>query len=283
MARRFGRHGARLWTGFQEYVQRHKVQCLIALIVIIGAVSIGFAAAQAASRQSYAESFVVTDDTIRVGIRTGVDGFGMLDENGEITGFDREYIDEVLSRLIDTPKIYEYIPLTSQDAGAAVKYGEAQLALGQLSQGRTQTSGFYLTDAYASDNIVAVVADSSRLENLGDLESGIGVLATSISVSEAAEELAKQGIDQTLTSYSDYESALTDLSHSRINAVLMPYSIAKRLQQAGYRILAQPIFDVQYRIMLSSTQSAVGQQINRIIAQLEEDGTAAALRAKWGV
>lgn len=267
----------------KEFARRYRTQCAIGVAILTVVAIVWVGAANAASRRNYEESFIAVDDTISVGIRVNSPGYGEIDENGQITGFDREYVDVLLSRLINEPKIYEYVPLTSQDAGAAIKYGNADICLGQLSSGRTQTSGFALSDAYCADHVVALVSPNSQLASVSDLESGLGVLATSLSVDETEDELAKQGITIPLTQYSDYESALTDLTHSRINAVIMPYSVARRLEPSGYRIIAEPLFDVSYRIMLSSNQKTVLSQINRIIQEMEEDGTGPALRAKWNV
>lgn len=283
MARRFGRHGTALSGLISEFVRRHKVQCTIAAVVLAVVALITVAAMQISSRQKYEESFISVDDTIRIGIRTGVEGFGFIDENNTIAGFDRDVVEEVLRRLVEDPKIYEYIPLTSQNAGAAIKYGRVQIAAGQLADRTTQTSGFQLTIPYYTDRVVAVVPDTSRLDSITDLESGIGFLATSLSEAEASEKLENMGVDIPLTVYSDYESALTDLSHSRINTVLMPYSAARSLQQQGYRILAEPVYDINYSIMLPTGAEAVAKRMNRVLRDMLEDGTIAAIRARWNV
>lgn len=283
MPRRMGRRGRAWRVDAKEFLHRYRKQCAIAAAFVALVAIVWVGAAQATSRRNYEESFVAADDTISVGIRVNVPGYGAIGEDGQIEGFDREYVDVLLSRLIDEPKIYEYVPLTSQDAGAAIKYGEADICLGQLSSGRIQTSGFLLSSPYCADHVVALVSPNSRLGSVADIESGLGVLSTSLSLEETERELEKQGITIPLTEYSDYESALTDLTHSRVNAVIMPYSVARRLEPSGYRIIAEPLFDISYRVMVSSSQQAVLDQINRIIADMEEDGTGPALRAKWNV
>lgn len=283
MARRFGRHGVSLSDRTAEFVRRHKLQCVIAGIVLAVVVMCAAIVPQVSAKQKYEESFISANDAIRIGVRTGVDGFGVIDENGNITGFDRAVVEEVLRRLVDDAKIYEYIPLTSQNAGASLKYGRAQIAVGQLSEGTTQTNGFELTRPYYTDRVVALVPDSSRIDSIRELENSIGYLATALSGGEVEDELNALGVDIPLTVYSDYESALTDLTHGRINAVLMPYTTARRLQPLGYRVLAEPLYDIDYRIMLPTGASAVAQRMNRVLAEMLEDGTITAMRAQWNV
>ena len=83
--------------------------------------------------------------------------------------------------------------------------------------------------------------------------------------------------------YSDYESAMTDIEHNRVNAVVMPYTIARQFESAGYRILAEPLYQVGYGILLPTGQSAVAAEMNRVIAEMKQDGTTDALRVKWNV
>lgn len=283
VARRFGRHGVSVWERAGEYIRLHKPQCIIAAAVLTVVIVCAAVVPQVSARQKYEESFIATQDTIRIGVRTGVSGFGEIDENGTVAGFDRAVVEELLRRLVDEAKIYEYVPLTSQNAGAALKYGRADIAVGQLTEGTTQTSGFELTQPYYTDRVVALVPDTSRIGSITDLETGIGYLATALSGTEVRDELDALGVDVPLTVYSDYESALTDLSHSRINAVLMPYTTARRLQAMGYRVLAEPLYDIGYRIMLPTSAGAVAQRMNSILSDMLEDGTISALRAHWDV
>lgn len=268
----------------KSFVRANKKQLGILAAIAVTIIVIIVLAMRMSAQQKYESSFLVTEDAIRIGIRVGDPGFGEISEDGEITGFDRDYIDAILAELLgDEPKIYEYVPLTSQDAGAAVKYGEAQICLGQLSEGLLQTTGFTLTDPYYRDRVVAVVKDDSQLSSIRSLSGGLGLLETSLSSSLTEERLADLGVDVPLTAYSDYESALTDLSYGRIQAVLMPYQTARQFTGDGFRILTEELFQVGYRILLPTDQQAVAREMNAVIAELADSGVTDALRAKWNV
>lgn len=268
----------------RSFIRANKKQLGILALIAAAALLIVFLSMQMAAQQKYESSFLVTNDTIKIGIRVGAPGFGEINENGEIVGFDRDYIDAVLKELVgDSPKIYEYVPLTSQDAGAAIKYDEAQICLGQLSTGLLQTTGFTLTDPYYMDRVVAVVKDDSPLTTIRSLAGGLGLLQTSLSATVTTEQLEKIGIDVPLTAYSDYESALTDLAYGRIQAVLMPYETARQFTSDGFRILTEELFQIGYRILLPSAQQAVAREMNTVISRLAENGTTGVLRTEWNV
>lgn len=268
----------------RRFLRSNRKQLGIAAVILAVVVLVALLARHVSVQQNYEASFLVTSDTIKIGIRVGVPGFGEIDENGEIVGFDRDYIGLVLERLLGSePKIYEYVPLTSQDAGAAIKYDMAQICLGQLSSGLLQTNGFTMTDPYFTDRVVAVVPETSQIASIRELSSGVGLLQTAVSLSYAREQLEDIGISADLVSYADYESALSDLDHGRIGAVLMPYETARQFTWDGYRILSEELFPIGYRILLPTGQAAVAAEMNAAIAQLSANGTTSALRTKWNV
>jgi ABC-type amino acid transport substrate-binding protein len=257
------------------------------LLAIIGVVVLCaiLAIVNAAGRSGFRSSFLVTGDTIKIGIRTDIEGFGYIDENGEMAGFDRDVVDEVLSRLLPgTERLIEYTPITSQDAGASIKYGNANICLGILTEDTSRTKGFRLTDPYYTDSVVAVVQGSSRLDRLANMDGGkLGILNGVISEEEVEEYLKKNDMNYELLRYSDYESAMTDIEHGRVNVVVMPYAIARQFEASGFRILAEPLYGVGYHIMLPTGQAAFANEMSKVIREMEQDGTLEELRRKWGL
>jgi ABC-type amino acid transport substrate-binding protein len=238
-----------------------------------------------AGRRSFDQSFLVSGDTIKIGIRTDVYPFGQVDGDGNITGFDREYIDEALGRLLpDRERRFEYVPITSQDAGASIKYSVANICLGLLVDGTDRTGGFRLTNPYYTDTVVAVVPGTSRLDKLSNLDGGkIGVFSGAILLDDVEKYGKKNQMDCDLLRYFDYESAMVDIENNRVNAIVLPYALARQFEEAGFRVLAEPLYEVGYSIMLPTGQAAVTGELNKVIAGMEYDGTAAELKYKWGL
>ncbi|MDL2238277.1 transporter substrate-binding domain-containing protein [Christensenellaceae bacterium OttesenSCG-928-K19] len=280
--------------GLKDIIKSNKRQftVLVIVAVIIVVAILGVAAASAQSE--YGSSFLVRGDTIKIGLRTDIEGFGQIDEAGDITGFDRDFIDEVLGRMLNgQEKLYEYVPITSQDAGASIKYGETNINLGLLVEGTDRTKGFRTSTPYYTDNIVAVVHGSSKLDKLANMEGGkVGALSMAIVMDDLEEYMEKNKIytkmedgkqSVEILRYSDYESAMTDIEHNRVGAVVMPYAIARQFEARGFRILAEPLYEVGYCVMLPTGQAAFTQEMNKVIAQMETDGTMEELRRKWGL
>ncbi|HBU12409.1 MAG TPA: hypothetical protein DEB31_06695 [Clostridiales bacterium] len=271
----------------RDVIKANKRQFVTLCALVAAAVLVIFAVAGVADRSEYGSSFLVTGDTVKIGIRTDVNAFGHYDESGDIVGFDRDVIDEIMSRMMaGQDKLYEYVSITSQDAGASIKYGETNVNLGLLVGGTERTEGFRVTAPYYKDNIVAVVHSSSVLDKLINLDGGkVGALNKALNEDELRAYLSDNEIieETDLLRYSDYESAMTDIEHGRVDAVVMPYALARQFEERGYRVLAEPLYEIGYSVMLPTGQAAFAREMSKVIAGLEEDGTLAALREKWGL
>jgi len=272
-------------TPARRFVQANKKKLTALLCAALAVVVVVLLFMNLATKQGFESSFLMTRDTVRIGVRTDVEGFGSVDENGNLVGFDRDYIDAILNELLGgQTKMYEYFPLTSQDAGGAIKYGTVDIALGLLSDGTDKTKGFTLTKPYYTDDVVVVTRADSRAQGLEDIESeAIGLFSTAVPSADFTKHLESQGFEFEIQRYSDFESAMLDLDAGRVAAIAMPRAMARQFEAAGYRILADPAYEVGYSIMLPTGQSAVETEFNRIIDQFEADGTTLALEQKWGL
>ncbi len=268
-----------------EHMRERKKRLIIIAAIAVLAVVVIMLLAGAAQQRGFKASFLVTDDSIKIGLRTDVEKFAVMDETGNITGFDRDYIDEALRRLLPSQeKLIEYVPITSQDAGANIKYGGSNINLGLIVDGTEKVKGFRISDPYYMDNVVAVVQGTSRLDKISNIEGGkLGVFTAGLPDKSMDQYLSKNNLKFDVLRYSDYESAITDIEHNRVNAIIMPYAMARQFENAGFRVLAEPLFEVGYSIMLPTGQSAFCSELNKVIADMERDGTAAALRNKWGI
>lgn len=273
----------------KENKKKFTALLIVVAIVIVGAILLS----NFATQQGFESSFLVSRDTIKIGIRTDVEGFGGVDEEGNLIGFDREYIDAALKEILgNQEKLYEYYPLSSQDAGGAIKYGTVDIALGLLNSGVDKTKGFTLTDPYYTDDVVLVMRADSRVQSIQEISAPgegqdsaaiVGLLTTAVPSGDFIKHLKDKGMEFEVARYSDYESAMTDLDAGSVPAVAMPRALSKQFERADYRIVAEPVYEVGYGIMLPTGQSEVAAEFNRVIEQFAENGTTQALKQKWGI
>ncbi len=255
------------------------------ILLVAGVIATVAVVSNVAGKRNFQSSFLVRNDSIVIGLRTDVQGFGTADEAGQPLGFDRDVIDEVMQRLLpDSDKLYEYKSTTSQDAGGLIKYGEIDLALGLFSEGLDKTKGFTLTDPYYMDDVVAIVRSDSKLDSIESLQAGkVGIMTTATKQDDFIKYAQSKGLNYEVFRYTDYESAGIDIEAGRVNAIIAPRSIANQFMQAGFRVLAQPLYQVGYCVMLPTGQSAVKDAIDKALQGMEEDGTMQKLRDKWNL
>lgn len=264
---------------------KYKKRIIAIALVVVFVIILVAATSDMRVRQDFESSALAANDVIKIGLRTDIGSFGSLDEQGNIVGFNRDYVDALMASLMEgEDKLYDYVPISSQDAGAAVKYGSADICLGLLVSGAAGTTGFPMTDAYYTDRVVAVLRGDSNADSLQSIGGGrLGVLESTIPVGPVESYLERSNLDFTVLRYSDYESIMTDLQSGHASAVVMPETIAKNFQDAGYRILAQPLYETGYSMILPVGQDAAVTELNHVISLLEQNGTAQRLREKWGI
>lgn len=270
---------------FVDLFKGNKKQFIV-LFSIVGIIILGIVLLyQFSLKQEFDSSFLVTGDTIKIGLRTDVKGFGEQDDEGNLVGFDRDFIDEALKRMLpDKEKLIEYSPITSQNAGSNIKYGITNMNLGLIVDGTKKVASFRISKPYYTDHVVAVVQGSSRLDRLTNIDGGqLGIFSADIPEKDIEAYLKKNDLNEKFLRYFDYESAMTDIEQNRVNAIIMPYAIARQFEAAGFRILAEPLFEIGYSVMLPTGQVGFVSELNHIIDEMERDGTLAALRAKWGL
>jgi len=256
---------------------------LIRLLIIAGAVITAIAViASLAMRGNIESSFLAQAETVRVGIRTDIAGFGQVGESGEIEGFDADVAKEVVSRVLQTDKPVEFVGIASEDAGAAIKYDRVDIALGFLAQDTDRVSGFTLTDPYYTENVDAAVADPS-ISTLSALNGKkIGILNSAIPLATANGYLESLNITADIERYFSLDDAAFDLGAQKIDAFLAPESVLKQYLPS-YTKISEPVAQIGYGILIPSSQNVVEAAMNDAIRSMQRDGTIESLAQKWGI
>lgn len=256
---------------------------LIKLLVIAGAiVAAVLVIAGLVARGNIESSFLAEAETVRVGIRTDVAGFGQVNEAGEIGGFDADIAREAVSRVLKTEKPVEFVPLTSEEAGAGIKYKKVDIAIGFLAPGTDRVEGFTLTDPYYTDDICAAVADPSITSPSALNGKTVGILNSMIPLAAANDYLDRLKITADITRYYGIDEAAVDLDAGKINAFLAPEAILKQYLPS-YRQISEPVAEIGYGILIPSSQSVVQGSLNDAIHAMKRDGTIEKLAQKWGL
>lgn len=250
------------------------------IFAVIVAVNVG---SYLISTRNIQKSYLSDSDTVRIGLRTDISPFGMKDESGEITGFDKDIIDDVLNEVLTSEKTYEYVELRTEDSCSSMKYDSTEVGIGFLVQGSDRVEGWTISDPYYYDNVVAVVKKDGNVRSLSDMDGKqVGILNSMITVKTADDFFKDKNMDCEVLRYYDYESARIDIENGKVAAVLVPKAFVDTyFSEQG--TLADEFFTVGYCIVMPTNQSAVCAEVNKAINTLKNDGTIEQLCSKWGL
>ncbi len=257
---------------------------LIRLGIIAGVIVAGvLIIANAVAQSNVAGSYMAKAETIKIGVRADVKGFGEVGENGTVQGFDVDVAREVVLRVFGKDKPVAFVALSSEDAGAGIKYGEIDIAAGFLAAKTERVQGYILTDPYYTDKVYAVSASAGIANSFADLdEKNVGILSSMLSVSQATDWLRDKKVTAQIAKYYGLDDAKMDLDKNKINAFLAPQALIKQYL-GNYIIVGEALGTVGYSIMLPSSQGAVQGAMSGAIHAMQSDGTMQNLAVKWGI
>ena len=263
---------------------RFKLSSMIRFGAIVAAVIVVIVfAAQYLHQRDIRNSYLAGKEIITVGMRADVAGFGTKDENGDLCGYDADVITEVLHGLYGSEVPVRFFELTTEDAGATMKYAQTDITLGFLVSGSDRTDGFALSDPYYYDDVLLVLRPGGSLSDFSALAGkNIGILNSMITVKTATEWVDKTGIEAEVLRYYDYTTAQEDLTSGKMEAFMCPRAIADQYF-ADYPRAQETLFTVGYCIMVPNAQKATANLINSELSELKAEGTLRELAQKWNI
>ena len=230
-------------------------------------------------------SYLAGKEDITVGIRCDVPAFGSEDENGNITGFDRDVTEALIRNVFGDDIDIEYSTLWSENAGAAVKYDQVDFAAGFIVAGTDKVSTFAVTDPYYTDQAVIVVKEGSSVKGISSLNGrSVGLFNTEINVATMENYADDAGVSfKELFRYYDYESARNDLNSGAIDAFILPRQLALNYFQDRFTILDEGLFGVGYSILFPVGETGIASVFSNEIERMEDTGEMDELAEKWGL
>jgi ABC-type amino acid transport substrate-binding protein len=188
-------------------------------------------------------------------------------------GFDSLY-DALLSERCDLVlAALPYEPMRTEDVAYSVAYFNAGLVLVTLQGPRAQGS--------------ADVTGTGPVQELEDLEGRVvGVEWGFVPEGDSRQRLFLQKLG--LRRYETADQALRALESGEVEAVLVDRISALAHQRDcgnrrlhGLQIVSEPITDLNYVIPVRPESFRLLEEVNRVLLEMREDGTLAALQERW--
>ena len=237
-------------------------------------------------------------ETLRVGVRSDVVGFGYLNEDtGKYYGLEIDIADELAERLgYSDVEFVSVLPETRKDM---LLSGEMDCMIACYSIAVSRQENFDFSAAYYEDDSIVMVENSSLITDIEQLEGRtIGTMAGTNTAPQLVLELTESGftsgeaITQTedhsdtqfdtfrLVQVPSYQELSQSLEEGTIDAACMDGSIAHTYVNDDRSILDYRIDTQQYGVA-TQKGSALSQPVAEAIQAMLDDGTIAGLIDKW--
>ena len=237
-------------------------------------------------------------DTLRVGVRSDVVGFGYLNEDtGKYYGLEIDIANEMASRMgYDN---VEFVTVLPENRKEMLMNGEVDCMIACYSIAESRAKNFDFSAAYYEDASIVMLEDSSLITSLDQLK---GMTFGTMSGSNTSPQLVLKLMDADFTSgeaitqtedhsetqfdnfrlvqLASYQDLSKALEEGTIDAACMDGSIAHTYMDADRNILDFQI-DMQEYGVATQKGSAFSQPVADAIQSMIDDGTIASLTDKW--
>lgn len=226
--------------------------------------------------------------TIYVGTQPDFPPFLYEDENGKLTGYDIEVVEEIFSRLPEYK--LEFKPTSWDGITLGLDSNKTQMIADQMTYNEERAEKYYLSEPYFTSEIYIIVkkgrTDIQSLEDLKGktLELVVGTTPTTL-VEKWNEENGNE-INLQYTEATNYTDPLQDVANGRVDAyvenIVNLNQVVKDLnlevEAAGEPILSTPVVFVYRK---DEVGAELKEKIDAILADLKEEGFLSQKSTEW--
>nr|WP_180322445.1 amino acid ABC transporter substrate-binding protein [Defluviitalea raffinosedens] len=262
-------------------MMKKNIAFLILSIMILSLFSTG-CGKKAASKEDHSLEEVKQKGVLVVGLDDTFAPMGFRDESGEIVGFDIDLAKEVAKRM------GVEIELKTIDWNAKMMELNGKnidVIWNGLSITEDRKKEILFSDVYLNNRQIIIVKNDSDIQTKADLADKVIGLQTASSAETAVN--ADTEVAEKVKGISDYPTnttVLLELEAGRVDAAVMDevvgkYYISKKPGQ--FRVLEDDFGRESYGIGFRLGDQSLADEVNRIMKELKDDGTAAEISKKW--
>jgi len=221
---------------------------------------------------------------VLVGVRYDDAPFGIVDEIGDLAGFDVDLAREFARRWLGDAEAVRFVQVTNASAGEQMQNGQVDLIIAALPAHQSLARDVAFSAPYYYDGLSLLVhapgllTDTLPINGPGDLGgAAVGV----VEESDAETPLLRAaGSSPTIVYYPNYYAAVAGLENRVLAAVVGPRRTLERL--ASEKFTLTPTFIRHpYVIGLAQGDGPFRDLVNTTLMELIADGTFARLFQQW--
>ncbi|MCF7944465.1 MAG: amino acid ABC transporter substrate-binding protein [Spirochaetia bacterium] len=259
-----------------------KTVSLLAMLLFVGSTLIFAAGAQEMEGGDNSLDYILDKGEFVLGLDDSFPPMGFRGDDGEIVGFDIDLAKEVTSRMGVDLRLQ---PIDWDAKILDLNSKDIDVIWNGLTITDERMEKIEFSKPYIANRQIVIVQKDSGIDTKADLDgANVG-----IQLGSSAEDAVRSDMDtmetfEELFKYQDNVQALMDLEVGRIDAVVVDeilgrYYISKR---PGVFDVASDFFAAEeYGIGFRKGEKAFAAEVDRILDEMIEDGTAAEISHKW--
>jgi polar amino acid transport system substrate-binding protein len=207
---------------------------------------------------------------------------GFRNENNEIVGYDIDLAKEVAKRL---GAEFKAQPIDWDAKEMELNTGKIDCIWNGFTITKEREEALAFTKPYLNNEQVLVVRNDSGIKSLADMSGKVVGLQSGSSAQEAVNGNAGfAGSIKNQILFKDNVTALNDLEIRGVDGVVMDsvvadYSIAAT--KKPFSVIDEPLSKEEYGVAFRKGDIALRDEVQKILEEMQKDGTAAAVSIKW--
>jgi ABC-type amino acid transport substrate-binding protein len=219
-----------------------------------------------------------------VGVRYDDAPFGIVDENGDLMGFDVDLAREFALRWLGDAEAVRFAQVTNASAGEQMQNGQVDLIIAALPAHQSLARDVAFSAPYYFDGLSLLVHAPELFTNTLPINGPGDLGGAAVGVVEESDTetplLRAAGSSPTIVYYPNYYAAVTGLENRVLAAVVGPRRTLERLASA--KLTLTPTFTRHpYVIGLPHGDGPLRDLVNTTLMEVLNDGAFARLFQQW--
>lgn len=256
-------------------MRKYVLMVLVLLIIFVAGSSLVIA--EDNSLEKIKEKGVIV-----VGLDDNFPPMGFRDDNGNIVGFDIDLAKEAAKRM-GVEVVFK--PVEWDGVIFSLKNGTIDLIWNGMTITPERAEQIDFSKPYLDNRQIVIVKEDSGINSKKDLEGkvlGLQMGSSSENALNKNEDLVNS--IKEVRRYSNNTEALMDLQFGRLDAVVVDeivgrYYISKK--PGIYKVLKEDLDRESYGVGIRKGEDSFRKELDRILDEMKEDGTAAKISKKW--
>lgn len=220
-------------------------------------------------------------NTMVFGVKNDTRLFGLKNPStGDIEGFDIDIANEIAKGILGDDATVEFKEVTSKTRIPLLQNGEIDAIIATMTITDERKEQVDFSDVYFEAGQSLLVPKGSSIQSIDDITSNTKVLA--VKGSTSADNI-RELTDAQVLEFENYSEAFTALKAGQGDVLTTDNSIlyGMAVEDPDYEVVGGTFTDEPYGIAVKKGQTELLDEINRVLAEIQENGTYAEVYNKW--